>query len=438
MKRLVYIVLLAMLPAMLCSCERESFVRDGAAVELAFSADTLAFDTVFTTVGTATQRVTVYNRTDENLLLSAVTLEKGRASRFRLNVDGDTAMVARDVEIEAGDSIFIFVQANINPNDNQQPFLVEDAISFSNGQRLPLTAWGRNAVYHITPKDSLWLRIGSETWSDSLPHIVLGNILVSEDCMLRLLPGTEVHFGDGAMLIIDSAARLVAQGTAERPILFTSLRHDGWYSFLPGQWQTIWFYNYSTGNVIDHAVIENGTGGLRGYPGSQLAVSNTVFRNMSDCAIIGQGATVTGRNLLVYDCLAGFTALMGGNYDFRRCTFANYWSYTSRKIETIVLSNMAKLPVLDENGNVVGYRDVGGNLERADFTDCIVWGTYYGGEVLLSEIEGFSFNRRFLHSIVKGGEWNEDPLFTDPAEDDYTLQEDSPAIGIGYQFPAEK
>lgn len=424
MKKIFYIVFVAFVAWGLQGCEKEGFVRDVGGVKLEFSADTVAFDTVFTTVGTATKRLTVYNRSDDNLLLSSVTLEGGRASRFRLNVDGDTSLTAREVEIEAGDSIFIFIQANINPNDNQQPFLVEDAISFSNGQRIPLTAWGRNAIYHITPKDSVWLRIGNETWTDNLPHIVIGNILVSEDCMLRLLPGTEVYFGDNAMLIVDSAARLVAQGTAEKPILFTSLRHDGWYSFLPGQWQTIWFYNYSTGNVIDHALIENGTGGLRGYPGSQLTVNNSVIRNMSDCGIIGQGATITGRNLLVYDCLASFTALIGGNYDFRRCTFANYWNYSGRKLETLVLSNNMYV-----NGNVVG-----GNLEKADFTDCIVWGTYYNSEVLLSEAEGFSFNYRFLHSIVKGGEWSEDPLFADPQEDDYTLQEDSPAIGIGYNF----
>ena len=56
-------------------------------------------------------------------------------------------------------------------------------------------------------------------------------------------------------------------------------------------------------------------------------------------------------------------------------------------------------------------------------------------ETLLSELEGFTMNYNLnLHSIVKGGEWSEDPLFTDPREDDYTLQEESPAIGIGYQF----
>lgn len=423
MKKLLYMIVLSVAPIMLLSCEQESFVRDGGEVQLAFSIDTVAFDTVFTTMGTATQKVTVYNRSDDNLILSSVTLEKGRTSRFRLNVDGDTSMVAHDVEIEAGDSIFVFVQANINPNDEQSPFLVEDAVSFSNGQRLPLTAWGRNAVYHITPRDSVWLRIGNETWTDSLPHVVVGNVLVSEDCTLRLTAGAEVHFATNAMLIVDSAARLLVQGTAERPVLLTSLRHDGWYRFLPGQWQTVWFYNYSTGNMIDHAVIENATGGLRCYPGAQLTVSNSILRNISDCAIIGQGATVTGNNLLVYDCLAGFTALMGGSYDFRRCTFANYWSYNARKIETIVLSNQ----MLTSAGVV------GGALTKADFVDCIIWGTR-SPEVLLSEDERWPFNYRFVHSIVRGGEWDEDPLFTDPREDDYTLQEGSPAEGIGYNF----
>lgn len=423
MKKLLYVIVLSVMPMILLSCEQESFVRDGGEVQLAFSIDTVAFDTVFTTMGTATQKVTVYNRSDDNLILSSVTLEKGRTSRFRLNVDGDTSMIAHDVEIEAGDSIFVFVQANINPNDEQSPFLVEDAVSFSNGQRLPLTAWGRNAVYHITPRDSVWLRIGNETWTDSLPHVVVGNVLVSEDCTLRLTAGAEVHFATNAMLIVDSAARLLVQGTAERPVLLTSLRHDGWYRFLPGQWQTVWFYNYSTGNMIDHAMIENATGGLRCYPGAQLTVSNSILRNISDCAIIGQGATVTGNNLLVYDCLAGFTALMGGSYDFRRCTFANYWSYNARKIETIVLSNQ----MLTSAGVV------GGALTKADFVDCIIWGTR-SPEVLLSEDERWPFNYRFVHSIVRGGEWDEDPLFTDPREDDYTLQEGSPAEGIGYNF----
>ena len=426
MRRLVYVFFLAVIPWFSISCEKESFKVDDGGVKLEFSTDTLTFDTVFTTVGTTTRIVTIYNRSSDNLKLSTVTLSGGVASHFRMNVDGDTSLVARDIEIEAGDSIFIFVQANINPTDATMPFVVEDAIVFSNGQRVALTAWGRNAIYHrILPSDSTWFTvIDCENWNHTLPHVFIDPAAVLDGHTLTLRNGDELYFYDDAMLIIDSNAHLRVQGTEDAPVLFTSMRHDGWYDYLPGQWQTIWFYNYSIGNVIDHAVIENGTCGLRCYPGSQLTVSNTVIRNMSDCGIVGQAATITGRNLLVYDCLADVTVLRGGSYDFRNCTFANYWSYTARQIECIVLSN----------NEIRGEEVLGGDLLKADFRDCIIWGTYQK-EFLLSELEGFTMNYNLnLHSIVKGGEWSEDPLFTDPREDDYTLQEESPAIGIGYQF----
>lgn len=430
MRKLLYIMLLGVMPWLSAGCEKESFVTDDGGVKLAFSTDTLTFDTVFTTMGTATRIVTVYNRTSENLRLSTVTLAGGAASRFRMNVDGDTSRTVSNIEIEAGDSIFIFVQANINPSDATTPFLVEDAIVFSNGQRLVLTAWGRNAIYHrLLPTDSTWFSvIDCDNWDHTRPHVFLDPAAVLDGSTLILRNGDELYFSDGALLVVDSNAHLRVQGTDDEPVIFSSLRHDGWYDFLPGQWQTLWFYNYSTGNVIDHAVIENATGGLRCYPGSQLTVTNTVIRNMSDCGIVGQGATITGRNLLVYDCLADVTVLRGGSYDFRSCTFANYWSYTSRKIENIVLSNNV----------IVGETVTGGDLVKADFRDCIIWGTYQK-EVLLSELEGYLMNYNFdLHSIVKGGAWSEDPLFTDPREDDYTLQENSPAQGIGYQFPVEQ
>ena len=426
MRRLVYVFFLAVIPWFSISCEKESFKVDDGGVKLEFSTDTLTFDTVFTTVGTTTRIVTIYNRSSDNLKLSTVTLSGGVASHFRMNVDGDTSLVAHDIEIEAGDSIFIFVQANINPTDATMPFVVEDAIVFSNGQRVVLTAWGRNAIYHrILPSDSTWFTvIDCENWNHTLPHVFIDPAAVLDGHTLTLRNGDELYFYDDAMLIIDSNAHLRVQGTEDAPVLFTSMRHDGWYDYLPGQWQTIWFYNYSIGNVIDHAVIENGTCGLRCYPGSQLTVSNTVIRNMSDCGIVGQAATITGRNLLVYDCLADVTVLRGGSYDFRNCTFANYWSYSARQIEGIVLSN----------NEIRGEEVLGGDLLKADFRDCIIWGTYQK-EFLLSELEGFTMNYNLnLHSIVKGGEWSEDPLFTDPREDDYTLQEESPAIGIGYQF----
>ena len=194
LKRPTYLMLLAvcLLPLLVTSCMKEDDWHTEV-VELDFSCDTLAFDTVFTQMGTTTRQFKVYNHTANAVRIKEVTLQEGHTSRFRLNVDGDTNMVARNVDVAAGDSIFIFVRANINPNQQTEPFLIEDAVlfRFDNGvQRLPLTAYGRNAVYHV-PTDTLHSADGTpfvdmfgnpyaysvidcEHWRHDLRHVILG------------------------------------------------------------------------------------------------------------------------------------------------------------------------------------------------------------------------------------------------------------------------
>ena len=414
----------ALLPV---GCEKAGYADEGS-VRLDFSVDTLAFDTLFTTAGSTTRQVRVYNRGGRDVVIGSVTLTNGGESRFRLNVDGDTSMVARDVEIMAGDSIYIFVQVTIEPNEQTSPFVVEDAIVFSNGQRLPLTAWGRNAYYHrLSPTDTTWYSvIDCDEWNlrqHDKPHVIIGSAAVLDGSTLRLQAGDELYFYNDAMLVFDTNARLVATGSAEQPVLFTSLRHDGWYSFLPGQWQCLLFTGGSTGNVVDHAVVENGTGGLRVYPGAELTVSNTVVRNMSDCALIGQGGAITGSNLLVYDCFGSLTVLRGGSYSFTGCTFADYWNYSARRQESVVLANY----MLTADGG-----QVGGELS-ADFTRCIIWGNRES-EVLLAAVEDYGFAYTFNGCWVRGTDGAEDPRFANPQDDDYHLEEGSPAAGMGYQY----
>ena len=126
-----YLLLLLLLPLMTTSCiKEEQFLTDSSA-RLSFSEDTVLFDTVFATMATITRQVRVYNNYDEPLLINSVALQGSGAPRFRINVDGDTSRVARDVEIGAHDSIFIFIQANINPNDQTSPYLVEADIAFN-------------------------------------------------------------------------------------------------------------------------------------------------------------------------------------------------------------------------------------------------------------------------------------------------------------------
>lgn len=419
----------ALLPS-LGGCERTDYA-DEHSVKLSFSTDTLSFDTVFSAMGTATRQLRVYNHSDHDIELSSITLLHGRQSRFRLNVDGDTSMVARHVELQAGDSLFIFVQACIDPTSSTEPFLRTDSILFSNGQVVPLEAYGRNAVYHrLADGDSGWFcRIDCASWDHTRPHVFLSPAAVMEGNTLTLRSGDELYFADGAMLIIDSAATLDARGTEEQPVLFTSMRREEWYRKLPGQWMFIWLYNYSTANVIDHAVIENAIAGLRCYPGSELTLSNTTISQMSDAGIVGQNATVKGTNLLVYDCYSALALISGGNYDFGRCTMADYWNYRGKTRDTaaVILSNYYPMP----DGTYVGA-----DMQQAYFTDCIIYGNHRN-EVAVSSMPPLQMNQRFSHCLVRGGEWDEDPLFTSVEDDDYTLQEGSPAAGIGYPFNNE-
>ena len=98
-----------MLVIAISSCRKDqNFITDSSAL-IAFSKDTLRFDTVFTTQGSATRLIKVFNKNDQPIKLSKVYLEKSNNSLFNLNVDGIPGKLVKDVEIEAKDSVYIFV-----------------------------------------------------------------------------------------------------------------------------------------------------------------------------------------------------------------------------------------------------------------------------------------------------------------------------------------
>ena len=126
---------LALTTTLLFSCKKEEF-ETSSGVQLTFSQDTVLFDTVFTTVGSSTEVFTVYNRKNQAIKISSIRLASGMTSNYRLNVDGVPGKSFEDVEIAAEDSLFIFVEVTVDPNNTKTPLIESDSIHFETNGKL--------------------------------------------------------------------------------------------------------------------------------------------------------------------------------------------------------------------------------------------------------------------------------------------------------------
>ena len=129
MKSRIFILVLLMgglFIGQITSCKKDNFLTQGG--DLGFSTDTLYFDTVFTTLGSVTHQLKIFNRNDRPIKINNIRIEKGETSFFRLNVDGIATKNISDVEIAANDSIYVFAAVTVDPNNDANPFVIHDKI----------------------------------------------------------------------------------------------------------------------------------------------------------------------------------------------------------------------------------------------------------------------------------------------------------------------
>jgi hypothetical protein len=98
------------------SCRKDDLISDHDA-KLYFSTDTVYFDTVLSTLGSITRQFKIYNRHNQPIEISELFLGRRENSYYRLNVDGTQGKEFRDIRIEPGDSIYVFVAVTIDPQD---------------------------------------------------------------------------------------------------------------------------------------------------------------------------------------------------------------------------------------------------------------------------------------------------------------------------------
>jgi hypothetical protein len=430
------------------SCQKDVIDTDPD-VKLGFSNDTIFFDTVFTSLGSTTQSITVHNKGKQKISISSIKLAGGASSFYRINVDGISAYEVNDIEIAAEDSMYVFCRVTIDPTDERNPYVISDSVIFeTNGniQKVDLVAWGQNANYiladtHI-PGYPEFKIIAHEnettTWTADRPYVIYGFAVVDSTGRLEIERGARIYFHNNSGLWIYKGGSIKARGSVDAPIIFQGDRLEDFYKEMPGQWDRIWINEGSINNEIDYAVIKNGFIGLQletlqEQMGNQLILSNTRIENMTGYGILTRFYNMTAYNNEVINCgqyLAAFT--WGGIYDVRQCTFANYWSNSVRVTPSIVLNNYA-----------TDINDVVYPFEFQGYFGNNVFDGRNDDELLLMGDEGAPFNYHFDHCLLKtlqdvsdqelftGCLVNQDSLYLDYLEDNYSPDTLSPLIDAG-------
>lgn len=368
-----------MLAALLLGCRRDEVFTEDPSAKLEFAADTVYFDTVFTTVHTITKRFTVHNR-NTNALRFSVALAGGSPSPFRFNVDGRTGLQVDDVEVLGKDSLFVFVEATLDANSGSHPMVVEDELLFrvnGNLQQVLLVAWGQDVqVYRPPVGSSLSIIAGGEDangnpicetvrWTADKPYLIYGSAAVDTCAKLIVDPGVRVFFHGGSRLWIYKYGTIEARGTVEQPITFQGDRLEPMYADLPGQWDRIWVWENDQDNVFENCIIKNSLVGIQcetdptapstPMGSGRLVLENVQIRNSSAVGLLSRNYRIKATNLLVGNSGQYCVLLTGdGQYDFNHVTMANYWSHDIRQDPAFYLSNAAVMaPNLVRVGDIL-------------------------------------------------------------------------------------
>ncbi|MCK5702237.1 MAG: right-handed parallel beta-helix repeat-containing protein, partial [Cyclobacteriaceae bacterium] len=389
----VYFFILLIVGLSIFNCKPEEEILDFDFTHgLEFSTDTVLFDTVFTGIGSATKRIKVFNPSQNALKISSISLGGGNSSSYKILVNGTEPNNSEDLLILGKDSILILVEVFINPQDENSPYLVHDYIQFeTNGitQQINLVAWGQDANY----LGDIILACNT-TWTNERPYVIYSSILVDTLCNLSIEKGTRIYGSKGAYIYVKG--KLHTEGTPEDRIIFRNDRLDPAYENIPGQWGGILFLEGSHGNSMNFTTLRNAEFGIRlGSPDKDtipdIILKNMIIENMSNSGILSFNSDLYAENVLVNNCIELICGnIVGGNYTYKHCSFANYGFNFIRQTSSFFISDNINL---DDNTTII--EDINVEIQNS-----IIDGNME--DELLFDLEGgANYTFTFINNIIK-------------------------------------
>ena len=384
---LLPIIVMAITMVLFSGCRNEQISNDPS-LRLCFSQDTLRFDTVFTTVGSATQSVIIYNPNPNAVIISKVTQAQRRY--FSINLDGENDLSRlTDLRINGKDSLILFVNVYIDPQDKNTPVLVEDAVVFEtngNTQTLRLEAYGQDVEkIRSQARKSVF---ESYTFTATKPYLIYDTLLVMGALVMD--PGARLYFHQGASLIAEGS---VAIGTPSPStplppyshILCAPDRIDNLFDSVPyaysaGGWDGISILHQVGGSDeyhIDGLDLISATNGLQitnedstiaflaHHPQSTIHISNSRIHNQANNGLSVRNMDVEVTNTEISNCGQYCVYLMGGKHTFIHSTIASFFNSTNVRIQST--SNIGRSAVFVDNADSLPK-------VTAEFMNCIITG----------------------------------------------------------------
>lgn len=436
-------------------CKKDTLLESGG--EVRFSTDTLSFDTVFTSIGSFTAAIKIFNPQNQKIVLSSVRMEQGNSSFFRLNVDGFAGNDVKNIEVAANDSVYVFATVKIDPTSANSPFFIQDKlIATLNGNNfsIPVTAYGQNAYYvinHLFEDDTVW--------KTDKPYVIINSAQIAAGKTLTIPAGSRVYMNRNSRLFVSGTLKVM--GTPTDSVVFQGDRLDRayfGYEGYPGEWGGIYFDSRSVRNELNYTLLKNGGNDAFGFqqatiqvnPDSvadtdpQLSLNSVTIQNSYGFGLLSFNGTVNAVNCLVHTCGAEAVALLrGGRYRFDNCTIANYGS---DKVGHVDRSALVAVNYFKENPTTLVS-----NAMDAVLRNCVVYGSLEN-EVVIDSISSAPCTVTLQNCVLKAVpntipswvvqdntvKYNLDPLFekTETEKWNFRVKTGSPLIDAGVDIPS--